>query len=156
MPFAGKVSCLFDKTGTITTDTLVPVDVTNGAAAMVAGARVELQNIQSKPELNGQSGLSSGRARSRVATPSAWMGSGCPSRPAAWAPQRLAPQRVQMTDSSADVAMVLSSCHSLMRVEGDQLIGDPIEVAGLRGVGWRFGGNGAARAVGGHREGDDT
>ena len=141
VPFAGKVShCLFDKTGTITTDTLVPVGVTNGAAAMVAGARVELQGIQSKPELNGQSGFVIGPSEAegrysvrvdgqRLSLKTSSLG----------LRSELAPQRVQMTDSSADVAMVLSSCHSLMRVEGnDQLIGDPIEVAGLRGVGWRF------------------
>jgi cation-transporting ATPase 13A1 len=34
--------------------------------------------------------------------------------------------------------MVLAGCNALMEVEGSGLIGDPIELAALRGVDWRY------------------
>ena len=141
VPFAGKIShCLFDKTGTITTDTLVPIGIINHGDGLIAGAKVTLKGIQSKPELNGKSAVllgpsegDSGRFSIRV-----------DDKRVALKPDNIeltgeAPERVPVPDAAPDVAMVLSSCQALMRVEGnDQLIGDPIEIAGLRGVGWRF------------------
>jgi cation-transporting ATPase 13A1 len=141
VPFAGKIThCLFDKTGTITTDTLVPVGVINGGEGLIAGARVTLDGIKSQPALNGKNavliGLSegdSGRYSVRVDDRRVSL------KPDNINPTGNPPERVPVPDAAADVAMVLSSCQALMRVEGNaELIGDPIEIAGLRGVGWRF------------------
>ena len=141
VPLAGKIThCLFDKTGTITTDTLVPVGVINGDDGLVAGARVTLTGIKSKPELNGQSGVvigisetDSGRYSVRVDDKRIAL------KPETLEPTGASPERVPVPDAAQNVAMVLSSCHALMRIEGaTDLIGDPIEIAGLRGVGWRF------------------
>eukprot|EP01052_Picozoa_sp_SAG31_P001199 SAG31_NODE_40_length_31360_cov_6.751575_7_plen_1122_part_00 len=83
VPWVGKIShCLFDKTGTITTDTLVPAGVVNAEASN--------------------------------------------------------PLPVKAKDASGQVAMVLGGCNALMEVEGVGLIGDPIELAALRGVDWRY------------------
>ncbi len=35
-------------------------------------------------------------------------------------------------------AMVLGACHSLIHVEGAGMMGDPIETAGLKGIGWAY------------------
>ena len=40
--------------------------------------------------------------------------------------------------ASDDVGMVIAACHSLVFVEGPGMVGDPIELAGLDGVGWDY------------------
>jgi magnesium-transporting ATPase (P-type) len=49
-----------------------------------------------------------------------------------------APSPVPVKDANPNVAMVLAGCNALMEVEGTGLIGDPIELAALRGVDWRY------------------
>ena len=39
--------------------------------------------------------------------------------------------------ASVEVAAVLGGCHSLIEVN-DQLLGDPIEIASIRGIGWIY------------------
>lgn len=45
---------------------------------------------------------------------------------------------VKCLDADAHVALVLGSCHSLVAVEGAGVVGDPIEIAGMKGVGWQY------------------
>uniref|UniRef100_A0A7S1J4X1 P-type ATPase A domain-containing protein n=1 Tax=Eutreptiella gymnastica TaxID=73025 RepID=A0A7S1J4X1_9EUGL len=45
---------------------------------------------------------------------------------------------VSVKEASRDAATVLGACHSLMAVEGGAIVGDPIEVAALRGIEWRY------------------
>ena len=49
-----------------------------------------------------------------------------------------APPTQPVVDASADAALVLAGCHSLVSVAGTALIGDPIETAALAGIGWRY------------------
>ena len=49
-----------------------------------------------------------------------------------------ASEQMAVHQASPEAAMVLSACQSLVSLEGVGLVGDPIEVAALRGVGWRF------------------
>ena len=36
------------------------------------------------------------------------------------------------------VSMVLGACHSIIHVDGAGIMGDPIETAALKGIGWRY------------------
>eukprot|EP00501_MAST-03F_sp_TOSAG23-6_P000377 GSMAST32.ASY1.ANO1.386.1 assembled CDS len=93
VPYAGKVShCLFDKTGTITTDTLSPVGVVGKAK-----------------QKSGEFDVSK-------------------------CPRKTSP----VPESSAEAALVLASCHSLVKVKDVGMVGDPIELAALKGVQWQF------------------
>mmetsp|Transcript_7558 Transcript_7558/g.19198 ORF Transcript_7558/g.19198 Transcript_7558/m.19198 type:complete len:1480 (-) Transcript_7558:51-4490(-) len=47
------------------------------------------------------------------------------------------PPQSAVPDASPVAALILAACHSLVAVEG-KLTGDPIEVAALEGVGWRY------------------
>eukprot|EP00616_Rhizochromulina_sp_CCMP1243_P017602 CAMPEP_0119000990 /NCGR_PEP_ID=MMETSP1173-20130426/64353_1 /TAXON_ID=1034831 /ORGANISM="Rhizochromulina marina cf, Strain CCMP1243" /LENGTH=1550 /DNA_ID=CAMNT_0006952493 /DNA_START=19 /DNA_END=4671 /DNA_ORIENTATION=+ len=49
-----------------------------------------------------------------------------------------APLRVEVKNSGPATALVLGACHSLVEMEGVGVIGDPIEIAALRGVEWRY------------------
>ena len=41
-------------------------------------------------------------------------------------------------DADIYTAMVLGGCHSLVSIEGSGIVGDPIEIAGMNGVGWKY------------------
>lgn len=45
---------------------------------------------------------------------------------------------VPVKDAAPEAAMVIAACHSLLHMEGQGIVGDPIELAGLRGVEWRY------------------
>eukprot|EP00667_Euglena_gracilis_P000330 EG_transcript_331 len=45
---------------------------------------------------------------------------------------------ILVKDASVEAAMVLGACHALVSVENVGLVGDPIELAALRGVEWRY------------------
>lgn len=47
------------------------------------------------------------------------------------------PEQVLVKEASVSAALVLATCHSLVAVEG-KLSGDPIEIAALEGVGWKY------------------
>lgn len=148
VPFAGKVSrCLFDKTGTITTDALIPSGVINAAAAthLGKGSTVSLHGLKSDSvsHMNGMSAVieedldpDTKRFTVRVAEDG--------DRVVAVKPDNLTldtavgPTSVPVTCAASEPMMVLSACHSLMWVEGSGLVGDPIELAGMRGAGWRY------------------
>ena len=89
VPYAGRLThCLFDKTGTITTDELTMRGVVNN-------------------------------------TPGGGGGGG--------ASAELSP----IGEANAQMVCVIGGCHSLLQVEG-KLMGDPIELAALRALGWSF------------------
>jgi len=46
--------------------------------------------------------------------------------------------KVPVVEANADAAMVLAGCHSLVSVEGAGLVGDPIELAAIKGIEWSF------------------
>eukprot|EP00927_Polykrikos_kofoidii_P048772 TRINITY_DN42987_c0_g1_i1.p1 TRINITY_DN42987_c0_g1~~TRINITY_DN42987_c0_g1_i1.p1 ORF type:complete len:1564 (-),score=312.27 TRINITY_DN42987_c0_g1_i1:135-4268(-) len=101
VPFAGKIThCLFDKTGTITTDTLALEGIVNG-------------NEQAKADTSSQEVVACNRKSNNLG---------------------LEP----VHQASTEASLVLGACHSLVSVEGKGLVGDPIELAGLRGAGWAF------------------
>ena len=41
-------------------------------------------------------------------------------------------------DADIYTSMVLGGCHSLVSIEGSGIVGDPIEIAGMNGVGWKY------------------
>ncbi len=112
VPLAGKVShCLFDKTGTLTTDQLVPVGVVPSDSPA----------LQRQPEV---------LVDVNAPTPS---------------------PLVALNEPLGRAAVVLAACHSLVNVASAEgrdangeiadnstagLVGDPIELAALRGIGW--------------------
>eukprot|EP01034_Spumella_vulgaris_P021380 gene21380-27410_t len=111
VPLAGKVShCLFDKTGTLTTDQLVPVGIINHSSSATAAG--EESSADGLPSLS------------------------------------------PVIAASAETAMILAACHSLVVVEDGSedkqaadptmqmptanLVGDPIEVAAIKGIDWSW------------------
>jgi cation-transporting ATPase 13A1 len=48
------------------------------------------------------------------------------------------PKLDAVSAASVDAGMVMGACHSLVSVEGQGMVGDPIELAGLAGVGWSY------------------
>jgi cation-transporting ATPase 13A1 len=115
VPLAGKVShCLFDKTGTLTTDQLVPVGIINPDYNPLTNATALIEEESSGHGL------------------------------------------LAVNMASDDTALVLAACHSLVvvdekpqtkdeaKVEGSNngyvptLVGDPIEVAAMKGVEWSW------------------
>eukprot|EP01062_Namystynia_karyoxenos_P012094 TRINITY_DN14338_c0_g1_i1.p1 TRINITY_DN14338_c0_g1~~TRINITY_DN14338_c0_g1_i1.p1 ORF type:complete len:1561 (+),score=701.51 TRINITY_DN14338_c0_g1_i1:139-4821(+) len=45
---------------------------------------------------------------------------------------------VKVREAAPEAAMVLAGCHSLLHLEGQGIVGDPIELAALNGVEWRY------------------
>jgi len=122
VPLAGKIThCFFDKTGTLTTDQLVPVGVVNVSAVTEETRRSVLRASDGRDIVSSN---------------------------------LLAPVK----DAAEDAAIVLAACHSLVVVEeaqddddddtpnpntsskraGPQLVGDPIELAAIKGVEWTW------------------
>jgi len=100
VPFAGKLTnCLFDKTGTITTDTLSLEGIVNSGDGKTAKGD---------------------EAAVVIRIPGCEFG--------------LEPVK----SASAAASLVLGACHSLVSVEGKGLMGDPIEISGLRAAGWTY------------------
>jgi cation-transporting ATPase 13A1 len=159
VPYAGKIThCLFDKTGTLTTDQLVPVGVVNGVStgkkaadddgdAAVAdfptGTRVQVDGLKSTPEHNGKMGTVSDTSKDGVRLVVDVDGQGTDDKPLSLKPTNLkyapgsAPPMVQVKQANQLASMVLAACHSLVPVDSG-LVGDPIELAALVGVEWRY------------------
>jgi cation-transporting ATPase 13A1 len=151
VPLAGKVShCLFDKTGTITTDQLVPVGLINYNSQTRSTGEDSQQNINDlSAALNNPPSSSSGSSGS------------VPNTPALSA----------VHSASAETAIILAACHSLVVLEDDDdkpidpatydassasatpsassssssvgmnLTGDPIELAAIQAIEWHWDGN---------------
>ena len=47
-------------------------------------------------------------------------------------------QMILCDDADIYTSMVLGGCHSLVSIEGSGIVGDPIEIAGMNGVGWKY------------------
>jgi cation-transporting ATPase 13A1 len=147
VPTAGKIShCLFDKTGTITTDQLVPVGVVNMGASnsgeadqLQEGAAVRIEGLKARAELNGKNATVTGHTKEGRVSIELSDGSSLALKPSNCV--ALAHALCDVAHASIEVAMVLSSCHSMVDVDGVGLVGDPIEMAALRGIGWRYNGS---------------
>ena len=48
------------------------------------------------------------------------------------------PKLQEVAKATTDAGMVIGACHALLYVEGPGMVGDPIELAGLAGVGWEY------------------
>jgi len=46
--------------------------------------------------------------------------------------------RVEVNEARPEAALVLGACHSLVDMEGVGVVGDPIEIAALKGIEWRY------------------
>lgn len=136
VPLAGKVShCLFDKTGTITTDQLVPAGIINFNSSNI-NAGEETSNSESVLVTSSTS-ASHNEENNGV------------------------PKLYPVTSASAETAMILAACHSLVVLDDDNqeattaaaageerlkppntnnLTGDPIELAAIRAIEWSWDG----------------
>eukprot|EP00929_Paragymnodinium_shiwhaense_P063107 TRINITY_DN31547_c1_g1_i1.p1 TRINITY_DN31547_c1_g1~~TRINITY_DN31547_c1_g1_i1.p1 ORF type:complete len:1007 (+),score=309.22 TRINITY_DN31547_c1_g1_i1:2185-5205(+) len=108
VPYAGKLThCLFDKTGTITTDTLSLEGIMNASCLDLATGKV----LQEKDQNNKTVATTDNLDRNGL---------------------------TDVQHALPGGELVLGACHSIVSVEGQGLLGDPIEIAGLRSVGWTF------------------
>jgi manganese-transporting P-type ATPase len=145
LPPAGRIQvALFDKTGTLTADGLRARGlVTPGTTTTAVGAngsagrssplvtRLPLTNtattVTSATAITGTIGAASTASKAASASKVTTEFSG---------------KRSSSSSSSSDssvlpAAVVLAGCHSLMGVNGS-LLGDPLEVSALAGVGWSY------------------
>lgn len=101
MPLAGKVShCLFDKTGTLTTDQLVPVGIINHNSVAKAGPPPAPSSSSSSAVTAPSSSSSSSSARTnQLALP------------------KDLPALGEVITATAETAIILAACHSLVVVE---------------------------------------
>ncbi|RYG68159.1 hypothetical protein EON64_05810 [archaeon] len=109
VPLAGKIShCLFDKTGTITTDQLMPAGLIN-VSGSAGGVGQDEEGDTIEPTLS------------------------------------------PIGSASAETALILAACHSLVALKDDDnrgnggpsestLIGDPIELAAMKALDWSWDG----------------
>jgi manganese-transporting P-type ATPase len=116
IPFAGKVDvCCFDKTGTITTDSIHAVGVALPPNArplkLVASEAMpnEVCDDREGPDVGADETAGTGEY-----------------------------PMISVAQASSDAALVLASCHSLVHVD-NELIGDPLELAALEAVEWVYG-----------------
>jgi manganese-transporting P-type ATPase len=121
IPFAGKVDvCCFDKTGTITTDSIHAAGVAlppDAESTFLVGPS-ELSSIADEKQKIVDSGTDESASAGEF-------------------------PMIPVARASSDAALVLASCHSLVHVDND-LIGDPLELAGLEAVEWAYGRSGTA------------
>ena len=93
MPLAGKVShCLFDKTGTLTTDQLVPVGIINHNSVAKAGP-------PTAPSSSAAASASAGARHNQLALP------------------KDLPTLGEVITATAETAIILAACHSLVVVD---------------------------------------
>eukprot|EP00928_Gymnodinium_smaydae_P020651 TRINITY_DN17989_c0_g1_i1.p1 TRINITY_DN17989_c0_g1~~TRINITY_DN17989_c0_g1_i1.p1 ORF type:complete len:1587 (+),score=333.95 TRINITY_DN17989_c0_g1_i1:53-4813(+) len=157
VPLAGKVNvCVFDKTGTLTTDQLVPIGMMNPSGPRVAksadgssttkpGSFVKIDGVASKPELNGQNAKVVSTTKDGRVEVECLNGNRVSLKPsnliltgggdgAKDPPHGLFP----MADACPEALMVVAGCHALIEVDGVGVMGDPIELAALKGIEWRY------------------
>jgi len=163
VPFAGKVNmCVFDKTGTLTTDQLVPIGMMNPTglrptddkstkvaddsrtSELTSGQQVTIEGVKAKPELNGKkSKVYCVKEDGRVEVENPAGGKRlslkrevlvAEVKQAELPPHRLYP----MDEADPEALMVIAGCHSLVEVEDAGVMGDPIEMAALKGIDWHY------------------
>eukprot|EP00930_Biecheleria_cincta_P017486 TRINITY_DN13893_c0_g1_i1.p1 TRINITY_DN13893_c0_g1~~TRINITY_DN13893_c0_g1_i1.p1 ORF type:complete len:1361 (+),score=242.90 TRINITY_DN13893_c0_g1_i1:164-4246(+) len=158
VPLAGQVNvCVFDKTGTLTTDQLVPVGMVNPSGwravannsrscVLRKGETVTIDGVEARPELNGERGQVISTETKLEGRVEVELAEGkkvslkrsnlipCPRDKDQAASNGLSP----MTDACSEALMVVAGCHSLVEVQGVGVTGDPIEVAALKGIDWRY------------------
>lgn len=118
VPISGKVdTCVFDKTGTITTDELVAVGVVSPSASY--------QHLRA-------AFVAALASRDTSTTP----GEAAPSSDAAAVVASTAGM-TPMKEASSEMFLVLGGCHSLVLVDG-KIAGDPLEVASLKAIRWEM------------------
>jgi manganese-transporting P-type ATPase len=145
LPPAGRIQvALFDKTGTLTADGLRARGlVTPGGTTTAVGAdrsadrssplvtRLPLVNNATTEPTGADSAVAAakGAAKGSLNSSSSSAGNGSSSSSSGSS---------SSSDSSVlAAAVVLAGCHSLMGVNGT-LLGDPLEVSALAGVGWSY------------------
>jgi len=155
VPLAGKVShCLFDKTGTLTTDQLVPVGIINhntlsDATPTINTTSTIIDSINVTSSTDRRSSSSSSSSSSNIYMD----GNQC----------MILPELGPVLSATAETALILAACHSLVVVDDSEdtpvaashggdaavvdlmdeidaalnknanLVGDPIELAAIRG-----------------------
>ena len=130
VPHCGKVThCLFDKTGTLTTDELVPVGVVNAkqvrSAGAGAGAGGDAKALVDMHESSRDCTMVLAACHSLVSLPAPGSQPGAESTSSGGA--------AAGAGAGAGDGNAASNSAS-----GPTLIGDPIELAAIRGLDWRF------------------
>jgi cation-transporting ATPase 13A1 len=125
VPYAGNVDvALFDKTGTITTDSLIPSGILCQAPKLLPGTKVtfgETHTIGTLKEKKGQ--MWDVQVEKEVKQV----------KEAEIQVKDILPQLTPVLQCPADVSAVLAGCHSLIDVDGE-LIGDPIELTAFQAL----------------------
>jgi len=155
VPLAGKVShCLFDKTGTLTTDQLVPVGIINHNTLSDATPTITTSTIIDSINVTSSTDRSSSSSSSNSSSNIYMDGNQC----------MILPELGPVLSATAETALILAACHSLVVVDDSEdtpvaaspggdaavvdlmdeidaalnknanLVGDPIELAAIRGV----------------------
>mmetsp|Transcript_79550 Transcript_79550/g.125471 ORF Transcript_79550/g.125471 Transcript_79550/m.125471 type:complete len:1593 (+) Transcript_79550:56-4834(+) len=157
VPLAGKVNvCVFDKTGTLTTDQLVPIGMLNWQASRPTtqqkeesfkkGDKVKIEGVVKKPELNSKIAEVLGLEqddRVNVKVPGFDKDFSLKRTNLVMVASKRT-MKVEglglsaMTEACPEALMVMVGCHSLVEVAGAGVMGDPIELAALKGVEWRY------------------
>jgi manganese-transporting P-type ATPase len=145
LPAAGRVQvALFDKTGTLTADGLRARGlVTPSTAAAVGAARSSTPLVTRLPltilTTNSTTDTAAAGVKTAASTAlKAVHADNIISKLSGKSSSSSSSASASGTDSSVlPAAVVLAGCHSLMGVNGT-LLGDPLEVSALAGVGWSY------------------
>lgn len=129
VPLAGKIKYLFfDKTGTLTAD------------QMIGTALVIPKDMMSKGSDGGKKGAAAKNSSNNNS-------SDCPLPPPNSASYKQDCLRPMSNHKDSSAAYVIAGCTALTEVNG-ALCGDPIELAGLRGIEWSYDGTGCLDSSG--------
>merc|ERR1719487_1071936 len=137
VPYAGSVDvALFDKTGTITTDSLIPSGVLCQAPTLAPGTKVTFgadHTVGTLKQKNGQTwDVEVDKEVKQLKETELQV-------------KHILPQLSPVLTAPAEVSAVLAGCHSLIEVDGE-LIGDPIELTAFQALEYTWK-NGESTAV---------